>query len=113
LLQHYRVLLDPLAGRMVFKRTTVADPLPLRSTSGLLMGVESDRLKVLHVMRGGPAEADGWKVGDLICTIDGVKIPRDYPTSPIATWAVRPAGSAVTIGGCDGTSRILTLRNFY
>lgn len=112
-LQHYRVLLDPLAGRMVFKRTTVADPLPLRSTSGLLMGVESDRLKVLHVMRGGPAEADGWKVGDQICTIDGVPIPRDYPTSPIATWAVRPAGSAVTLGGCDGTSRILTLRNFY
>ncbi|NII57939.1 PDZ domain-containing protein [Sphingomonas aerolata] len=112
-LQHYRVLLDPSAARMVLRRGDVADPRPIRSTSGLLMGVESNRLKVLHVMRGGPAEASGWQVGDLICSIDGQPIPRDYPTSPLANWTIRPPGSVVRLGLCAGTTRTLTLRTFY
>ncbi len=112
-LQNYRVLLDPNAKRMVLSPGPTADAAPLRSTSGLLLGVERDRLKVLHVMRGGPAAASGWRDGDLICAIDGTPIPRDYPTSPLATWAVRPAGSVVALGMCDGTRRTLTLRDFY
>ena len=56
-LQRYRVLLDPGAGRMVLAPGPEADDAPLRSTSGLLLGVEPDKLKVLHVMarrsRGG------------------------------------------------------------
>ncbi|MEG8043432.1 PDZ domain-containing protein [Sphingomonas faeni] len=112
-LQNYRVLLDPGARRMVLSRGPKADLPPPRSTSGLLIGIEKDRLKVLHVMRGGPAAAAGWKDGDLICSIDGVPIAADYATSPIAAWSAGAPGRIVTLGLCDGTVRRLELTHFY
>ncbi len=113
LLQNYRVLLDPAAGRMVLRPGADADRPPLRSTSGLLVGLNGDHLRILHVMRGGPAAADGWKAGDTICSIDGAAIPSDYATNPIATWSAGEPGRIVRLGLCDGTNRTLTLRNFY
>ena len=112
-LQHYRVLLDPGAGRMVLSPLPGADTPPLRSTSGLLLGIEPGRLKVLHVMRNSPAQADGWHDGDLICTIRGTPIPADYVTSPLAAWSVGTPGTSVALGLCDGATRTLTLRTFY
>lgn len=112
-LQNYRVLLDPGARRMVLSRGAKADAEPLRSTSGLLVGVETDRLKVLHVMRGGPAAASGWKDGDLICTIDTAPIPANYATNPVAAWSAGAPGRVVRLGLCDGTTRALTLARFY
>ncbi len=112
-LQNYRVLLDPGARRMVLSRGPKADLPPPRSTSGLLIGIEKDRLKVLHVMRGGPAAAAGWKDGDLICSIDGMPIAADYATSPIAAWSAGAPGRIVTLGLCDGTVRRLELTRFY
>ena len=112
-LQNYRVLLDPGARHMVLSRGPKADTAPLRSTSGLLVGAEPDRLKVLHVMRGGPAETSGWKTGDMICSIDGVPIPADYPTNPLASWSADTPGRVVRLGLCDGAIRNLTLGNFY
>jgi len=107
------VLLDPGAGRMVLKPGPDADAPPLRSTSGLLVGLERDRLKVLHVMRGGPAAAAGWQPGDTICRVDGQPITADYPTSALAKWSIGAPGTAVRLGLCDGTVRTLTLRQFY
>ncbi|MDD1451277.1 hypothetical protein NHF48_010310 [Sphingomonas sp. H160509] len=112
-LQNYRVLLDPGARRMVLSRGPKADLPPPRSTSGLLIGIEKDRLKVLHVMRGGPAAASGWKDGDLICTIDGTPVTSSYSTSPIASWTAGMPGRVVTLGLCDGTIRKLELTHFY
>lgn len=112
-LQNYRVLLDPTAGRMILSPVPHADQPPVRSTSGLLVGVARDRLKVLHVMQGGPAQAAGWKEGDMICAIDGQTIPADYPTSPLASWSAGTSGRTVTLRMCDGTERKLTLRDFY
>lgn len=112
-LQNYRVLLDPTAGRMILSPVPHADQPPVRSTSGLLVGVARDRLKVLHVMQGGPAQAAGWKEGDMICAIDGQTIPADYPTSPLDSWSAGTPGRTVTLRMCDGTERKLTLRDFY
>lgn len=114
LLQNYRVLLDPAAGRMVLKPGPDANQPPLRSTSGLLVGMERDRLTVLHVMRGGPAAAAaGWRVGERICRIDGQPIGADYPTSALAKWSIGKPGTVVRLGMCDGTVRMLTLKRFY
>jgi len=112
-LQNYRVLLDPTAGRMVLSPGPHADKPPLRSTSGLLVGVDRDRLRILHVMRGGPAEQAGWRIGETICRIDGQPIPRDYATSALATWSAGMPGRTVRLGLCDGSERTLTLRHFY
>ncbi len=105
----YRVLLDPGAGRMVLSPGKRADAPPLRSTSGLVLRSEGDRLRVLHVMRGGPAEADGWRAGEQICRVDGAAVIPDAPL----LWPVDRPGKTVRLGLCDGTTRTLTLRNFY
>ena len=108
-LSRYRVLLDPAAGRMVLSPGKTADEPPLRSTSGLVLRAEADRLTVLHVMRGGPAEANGWRVGEQICRVDGAGVTRDAPLR----WPVDRPGRTVRLGLCDGTIRTLTLRAFY
>ncbi|HEU4959552.1 MAG TPA: aspartyl protease family protein [Sphingomonas sp.] len=113
LMQRYRVLLDPGAGRMVLAPGPDADQPPVRSTSGLLLGFEGDRLRVMHVMRGSPAAAQGWKDGETICTIDGRPIPRDYPDNALSGWSVGAPGRVVALGLCRGATRHLTLRNFY
>ncbi|MES2058652.1 MAG: aspartyl protease family protein [Pseudomonadota bacterium] len=112
-LQKYRVLLDPKAGHMVLAPGAQSREPTMRSTSGLLVAPESDRLRVLHVMRGGPAERDGWRVGDMICVIDGTPVPDNYASSPIAAWSIGKPGRVVALDLCDGTRRALTLRHFY
>ena len=105
----YRVLLDPGAGRMVLSRSKLADAPPLRSTSGLLLRAETNRLTVLHVMRGGPAENGGWRAGDAICSVDGVPVSSAAPLN----WPVDTPGRTVGLVLCDGTARTLKLRAFY
>ncbi len=112
-LQRYRVLLDPGAGRMVFSPGPTADAPPVRSTSGLLLGIMPNRIRVLHVMRNGPAAASGWKDGDLICSVDGEPVTPAYPTTPLALWTVGEPGRVVRLGMCAGPERSLTLRRFY
>lgn len=112
-LQRYRVLLDPTAGRMVLQPGPEADAPPLRSTSGLLTGLARDRLRVIHVMKGGPAAMSGWKNGDEICAVDGQPITATFATTPLARWSAGVPGRVVTLGLCDGTTRALTLKSFY
>ncbi|WP_308461456.1 aspartyl protease family protein [Sphingomonas citricola] len=112
-LQNYRVLLDPAAGQMLLAPGPDADKPPLRSTSGLLLGIARDRLKVLHVMRGGPAAAAKWRDGETICRVEGEAVTPAYPTSPLARWSAGPPGRTVALTLCDGTERRLTLASFY
>jgi hypothetical protein len=112
-LERYRVLLDPRAGRMILKPGNRADEDPQRSTSGLLLAPEADRLRVVHVMRGGPGASAGWQAGDTICSVDGTAIGPDYAGSPLAGWSTGTPGRTVTLGLCDGSVRQLTLQQFY
>jgi predicted aspartyl protease len=113
ILQHYRVLLDPGARRMVLFGGPDADRPPQRSTSGFLLGVRPGRLDVLHVMRGSPAERAGWVAGDTICSVDGVAITPDYARSQSASWPVGTVGRTVRLVDCTGRKRPVTLRQFY
>ncbi|MEG3087111.1 aspartyl protease family protein [Sphingomonas sp. PB4P5] len=112
-LQKYRVLLDPKAGRMILKPGAEAGQAPLRSTSGLLVAAENDRLRVLHVMRGSPAAQGGWRGGETICMIDGTPVPADYAGSAYAAWSIGETGRIVAFDMCDGSRRTLALRHFY
>jgi len=112
-LQQYRVLIDPGAGHIVFAPTSRTGTPPLRSTSGILLATEAERLRVLHVMRGSPAEAGGWRAGELICAIDGAPVPPDYNGSPISNWSIGKPGRVVALGICNGSTRALKLSQFY
>jgi hypothetical protein len=112
LLRRHRVLLDPGAGRMIVAAAE-ADWRPSRSTSGLMVAQDGQRLKVLHVMRGSPAAVSGWTPGAEICGVDGSPIPASYAASPIAGWSTGAPGRVVQLDLCDGKRRTLTLARFY
>lgn len=113
LFQRYRVLMDARAGHMVLSPTPLAKEAPVRSTSGLLVGYDNGRLSVLHVMRGSPAAASGWKAREQICTVDGTPVPPPTGGSVDTGWSAGRPGRVVRFGMCDGTERRLTLKNFY
>lgn len=108
LLRRHRVLLDPRAGRMVLAAGSRADWPVMRSTSGLMVAPDADRLRVLHVMRSSPAATAGWRVGTLICAVDG-KAASGAPRE----WATGTPGRRVRLTLCDGSDRTLTLASFY
>jgi hypothetical protein len=113
LLLRYRVLLDPRAGRMVLQPGRAAAAPVARSTSGLLLAFTGSALRVVHVMRGSPAEAGGWKAGEQICTADGMAVADQVKRDGMVEWSVGAPGRTVRLGLCDGTERSLTLRRFY
>jgi C-terminal processing protease CtpA/Prc len=105
--------MDPRAGRMILRPGKRIDARPVKSTSGILAGFQSGELAVLHIMRGSPAAAAGWQVGERICRIDGQLLPADYLASPLAGWAIGTPGRTVTLELCGGDKRQLTLADFY
>lgn len=109
-LERYHVLLDPRAGHMVLGGGADGAP-SLRSTSGLLVRIDGDRLRVLHVMRGGPGADGGWHAGDEICSIDGIAVAAAGAAA--TSWPVGKPGRVVSLGLCGGAVRALTLRQFY
>nr|WP_243853070.1 aspartyl protease family protein [Sphingomonas naasensis] len=112
MLQRYRVLLDPRAGRMILQPgKAIAAPV-LRSTSGLLVEFTGKALRVVHVMRGSPAAAGAWQAGDEICAADGIPVTEDVRDGAIE-WTIGAPGRTVRIELCDGSARSLTLAGFY
>lgn len=77
------------------------------------MTLVGDRLKVLLVAPGSLAAKTGWKEGDEITVIDGQKIGPAYPGSPLSRWAEGPAGTEVTLSLTDGSTRKLTLADYF
>ncbi|PKP89406.1 MAG: hypothetical protein CVT77_17935 [Alphaproteobacteria bacterium HGW-Alphaproteobacteria-16] len=113
LLRRHRVLLDPGARRMVLAPLPGATWPVTRSTSGLMVMQEGDRLRVLHVMRSSPAEQAGWQAGAEICAIDGAAVPADYANGDATGWSVGAPGRRVRLTLCDGMERELVLARFY
>ncbi|MFV0624447.1 aspartyl protease family protein [Sphingomonas sp. ac-8] len=111
-LRRFRVLLDPGAGRLLLGPIAGAADSP-RSTSGLLLGYEAQRLRVLHVMRGSPAARSGWRAGEQICQVDGAPVREAAVGIADLAWAAAPPGRKVRLGLCDGIERTLTLAKFY
>lgn len=112
LLQRYRVLLDPRAGRMVLLPAPAAEMPPLRSTSGLLLNYAGGALQILHVMRGSPAEQAGFKAGEQICKADGTPVGEDVADGKV-DWTIGTPGRTVRLEDCAGRERAITLRQFY
>lgn len=113
LLLRYRVLLDPGAGLMLLSPNPDAPPAPLKSTSGLLLGYDRARLRVLHVMAGSPASRAGWKADELVCQVDGQAVALTPDGGVDVRWGTDAPGRVVRLTMCDGANRTLTLARFY
>lgn len=84
-----------------------------KNRSGLLGFPAVDRMKVLFVAPGSPAEKAGWKEGSEIIAVDGHRIDADFAASVQSHWSQQPAGTVVTLTLADGTTRQLILADYY
>jgi hypothetical protein len=103
--QNNRMFVIPLAGRI--------DAPFERDRAGLRAVQDADRLVVRYVSVGSPAQAAGWKEGDSIAAIDGHRIGPDFASSQLSQWQLRPAGTVVTLTMADGSTRKLTLADYF
>jgi len=90
----------------------IAEPFP-KNRAGLAFMPASDRLVVMLVRPGSPAEHAGWTKGAEVIAIDGHKIDAKYSGSPLARWSERPPGTVVALTLADGSIRQLTLADYY
>lgn len=84
-----------------------------RDRSGLNVVKEGRGLRVLFVAPGSPAQAAGWKAGEIITAVNGHGIADDYDGSELSHWNEGEAGQTVTLTLADGTVRRLVLRDYY
>jgi Aspartyl protease len=84
-----------------------------KDRSGLIAQADADRLKVLLVAPGSPAARDGWKEGEQIIAVDGIKVGRRFEDSAAAHWSSKPAGTDVELQLANGSTRKLTLADYY
>lgn len=109
----FRVLLDPSAGHMVLAPRADAPAQAVRSTSGLLVSYADGALRIVHVMRGSPAERAGFRAGETICNADGAPVAAQVDAQGLVEWTAGAPGRVLALGLCDGTRRTLTLARFY
>lgn len=87
---------------------------PLRKDrSGLGLAVKPDRLLVMHVAAGSPAEAGGWREKEEIVEVDGQPVGPAYNVGNLWRWRFRAAGTLVTLKLSNGQVRGLHLADYY
>jgi hypothetical protein len=102
---HNAIWLTPNASAM-------AEPF-LKRRSGLMVEQSGDRLRVIMVAPGSPAAQGGWKEGAEITAIDGQKIDPGYLGSRLSHWSEGAPGTEITLSLADGSTRKLTLADYY
>jgi C-terminal processing protease CtpA/Prc len=90
----------------------IRDPF-VKDRSGLAALPAKDRLKVLMVAPGSPAERAGLKEGAEILAINGKPIDAGYSGSALSQWAHQAPGTTVELTLSDGSTQQLTLQDYY
>jgi predicted metalloprotease with PDZ domain len=114
LLKRFRMMIDFQNNRMfvIPIAERIARPFE-RDRSGVRAVLDGDRLVVRHISVGSPADAAGWKNGDTIVAIDGHPIDSGFASSQLSLWGWRAAGTTVTLTMADGSTRKLTLADYF
>jgi hypothetical protein len=112
ILKRFVVTFDYANNVMYLKPVTeTVSDLDSYDRAGSWFNIDSDGFKVIDVTRGGPAEAAGLKVGDVIVAVDG------KPVSGSALAALRERlrnaapGSVVTFHLASGKDMKITLKD--
>ncbi|HEX8704358.1 MAG TPA: aspartyl protease family protein [Myxococcaceae bacterium] len=114
LLGRFRLLIDFPGNRLyaIPLRDRMAEPFP-RDRSGLRLVLDGNKLGVTYVAEGSPAAAAGWKKGDVVTAIDGKPVDPNTPLGPHGGFTFGPAGTVVTLTLSDGSTRKLTLADYF
>jgi hypothetical protein len=113
LLEKFRAVLDYRGGAIWLQPSEVSPPGFRKDHSGLGLAILPDRLHVLHVGAGSPAEAEGWTAGEEIFAVDGAGIGPDYEASGLWRWRGRNPGGCVELTLRDGRRRGLQMTEYF
>lgn len=109
-LKQFHVDLDLGNDRIYLAPREDAPPFD-RERSGTRVDLLGDRLKVTFVAPGSPAATAGLKEGDEIVAVDGRKVTGAYYAD--SDWTRGAAGTRVKLDRADGSSVVVTLRDYY
>jgi C-terminal processing protease CtpA/Prc len=84
-----------------------------RDRSGLRVVREGNRLNVTYVAENSPAAAAGWTKGDTIVAINGEPVGPNTVLGPAGGLISAPAGTTVTLTMANGSTRKLTLADYF
>jgi hypothetical protein len=114
LLSRFRLIIDYGHDELLLVPNAQAVAAPFRKDrAGLGTMFASDRLRVMFVSPGSPAEKAGWKVGEQIKAIDGEVVSPGYYAGPHAAWQSGPRGHSVELTLDDGSKRRLILDDYF
>ncbi|MBF5043509.1 hypothetical protein FGE12_14010 [Aggregicoccus sp. 17bor-14] len=113
-LGRFRMITDYARDTMLLVPDARAVARPFdKDRAGLALLPHGEYLEVLLVSPGSPAAAAGWKKGERVVAIDGQRVAQGYSGTPLAKWRYAPAGKQVSLTLADGTTRSLTLQDYY
>jgi hypothetical protein len=87
-------------------------PLP-RDRAGLRTVIAGDRLKVVFVSPGSPADTAGFKAGEEIVAVNGKRVDAGYYASAAHDWEKWAAGRRVLLRCADGREIPIVLADYY
>jgi hypothetical protein len=107
-LGRFRLAADYGAQRLWLTPDANAAARPFRKDrAGLAVRPAGAALEVLHVARGSPADAGGWRVGERIVRVDGA------PAGARSGFGSGPAGRACRLDLAGGEARTLVLADYF
>lgn len=110
----FQLITDYAQDVIWLERDTHAAPHPFpRNRAGIIALPAGDRLKVLMVAPGSPAEQGGWKEGMEIVAVDGHRIDAGYRNSTLSRWATQAAGTRVTLTLADDSRKDIILADYF
>lgn len=114
LLGQFDVVLDVAQAQLWLRPAPPAGRLPiLKDRSGLGLAPSATDLTVIHVAVGSPAARGGWAIGDRIVAIDGIRVDNSYTRNSLWRWRYERTGKRALLKLADGTTRTLTLEDYY
>jgi hypothetical protein len=110
ILQRFRLYLD-FGGRRMWlgAANSARNEAFLRDRTGLEADIDGDTLKVAHIAKASPAEAGGWRIGDIITQIDG----EMAASANLSLSLSAHPGQRVEFTLADGSKRVLVLADYY
>lgn len=109
LISRFRLITDFPRNRIfLIPRPDARGPFD-RDRAGLRTRLEGGQWVVEFVAPGSPAEAGGWKVGDMIALLND----RPVAELPANQWTGGPEGAVISLTLADGSRRELTLRSYF
>ena len=113
-LRRFRMMTDYRRDALYLIGDAQALSLPFeKDRSGLRLEPAPGGARVLYVSPGSPADAAGWKAGDMIVAVDGKPTSTAAAPGPMARWGADAAGRTMALTMADGSVRRLTLKDYY